>query len=104
MEDRKLALSPLDHLMPRRYTMKLLYFSLSNPDIVRITSVLKSSLQRTFETLPILSGTVQPASHNTQRGSLCVAAPWNEIDEVFRVNDLSSSDLDYENLRQTISP
>lgn len=104
MEDRKLALSPLDHLMPRYYTMKCLYFPLSNPDVARITSVLKSSLQRTFETLPILSGTVQPAPQTKQRGSLCVGAPWNEIDEVFCVNDLSLSDLDYENLRQNHFP
>ena len=104
MEDRRLPLSPLDHLQPRRYPVTLLYFPLPRPDIARIASRLKSSLQRTFETLPILSGTVQPVRQSEQRGSLCVGAPWNTIDDVFRVNDLTSSDLDYENLRQKHFP
>ena len=90
--------------MTRRYLVMFLYFPLSNPDIPRIASKFKSSLQRTFETLPILSGTVQPAPQSKQNGSLCVGAPWNNIDDVFRVNDLTSSDIDYANLRQNHFP
>lgn len=104
MEDRQFTLSPLDHLMPRHYAANLLYFPISNLDTARITSILKSSLQRTFEALPILSGTVQSAPNSEQDGTLCVGAPWNKLDEVFRVNDLSSSNLDYENLRQNNFP
>ena len=104
MEDRIFNLFPLDHLMPRVYICTLLYFPLPNPDITRIVSSLKAGLRRTFDTLPILSGTVQLVPHSKQLGSLCVSKPWNEIDEVFHVNDITSSDLDYENLRRTHFP
>lgn len=104
MEDPNFPLSPLDHLTPRRHLLLFLYFPLTSPDITVIASKLKSSLQRTFETLPILSGTVQPARQSEQSGSLCVGAPWNAVDDVFRVNDLTASDLDYENLRQNHFP
>ena len=90
--------------MPRGYSLKMLYFPLSHPDITCIASYLRSGLHRLFETLPILSGTVHPAPQGGQRGSLCVSALWNTIDDVFRVNDLTSSDLDYGNLRQTHFP
>ena len=104
MEDHTLSLSPLDHIMPRIYTKKVLYFPLAHPDIARIASKLKSGLQSTFEALPILSGTVHPAHQSEQNGSLCVSAPWNAIDDVFRVNDLTSRGLDYEDLRQNHFP
>ena len=104
MEDHKFSLSPLDHIMPRFYVVNLLYFPLVHPDIACIASKLKCSLQRTFEALPILSGTVQPAHQSEQSGSLCVSAPWNTIDDVFRVNHLTSRDLDYEDLRQNHFP
>ena len=103
MEDHQHLLSPLDHLT-RRYLVMLLYFPLSNPNMTRIASYFKSGLQRMFETLPIMSGTVQSAPQSEQKGSLCVGAPWNAIDDVFRVNDLTSSDLDYENLRKDYFP
>lgn len=100
-----MLLSPLDHLMPRHYLITSLYFPVSDPDVARITSALKSSLQRTFEAAPILSGTVQQQTvRNNQSGSLCVGAPWNEIDDVFRARDLTSSDLDYETIRRNHFP
>ena len=95
-----LDLSPLDHLMPRRYAIKLLYFPVSSPDVTQITSALTSSLDHMFKALPILSGTVKLAPHSLQKGKLCVGSPWNEIGAVFRVNDLTSSDLDYDDLRR----
>ena len=104
MQDSKFSLTPIDHLMTRRHLFFLLYFPLSDPDIARIVSTFKSGLQRTFEALPILSGTVQPARQNEQSGSLCVGAPWNSIDDVFRVNDLTSYDLDYKDLRRNHFP
>ena len=104
MEHREVVLSPLDHLMARRHTTKVLYFPLLSPNIARISSVLKSSFQRLFETLPILSGTVQSAPHQKKSGLLCVDAPWNKVDEVFRVNDLTSSDLDYDHMRKNHFP
>ena len=91
--------------MPRNYSVKALLFPLSSPDVARITSTLKSSLQRTFEALPVLSGTVQRRTvHNKQSQSLCVGSPWNGIDDVFRAKDLTSSDLDYESLRRNHFP
>ena len=104
MERSELALSPLDQLMPRRYTAKVLYFPRLNPDISRIASVLKSSFLRTIETVPILSGTVQSAPNDKQRGSLCVGAPWNEVDEIFHVKTFTSSNLDYDNIRRNGFP
>lgn len=104
MEHQEFSLSPMDHIMPRRHLFLSLYFPLSNPDITRIVSTFRSGLERMFEALPILSGTVQPARQSEQRGSLCVDAPWNPIDDVFHVNDLTSFDLDYNNLRQNHFP
>ena len=104
MEDHRVALSPIDHIMPRGHLFLLLYFPLSNPDIARVASNFKSGLERTFEALPILSGTIQPACQSEQSGSLCVDAPWNSVDDVFHINDLTSSDLDYETLRQDHFP
>ena len=85
--------------MPRRYLAQVLYFPRPNPDISRITSVLKSSFLRTLETMPILSGTVQLAP-NDKQGGLCVGAPWNEVHEVFHVKTFTSPNLDYDNIRR----
>ncbi len=53
-------LSPLDHIMPRRYTFRLLFFPTGNRDPLIITATLKAGLTKTLETLPLLSGTVKP--------------------------------------------
>lgn len=89
--------------MPRVPSVKFLYFPISDPDVARITSALKSGLQRTFEALPILSGTVQQQTVRNKQ-SLCVGAPWNAVDDVFRARDLTSSDLDYETIRRNHFP
>ncbi|KAL9611047.1 MAG: hypothetical protein Q9167_004294 [Letrouitia subvulpina] len=105
MEDQKLMLTPLDHLMPRHYVVKLLYFQQPNTDTAHLTTTLRSGFQRTLETIPILTGTVQPApeSAKKQPGSLCVGAPWNAIDDLLHFNDLTSS-LDYGNLKERHFP
>ncbi|KAI4213138.1 MAG: hypothetical protein LQ351_004292 [Letrouitia transgressa] len=104
MDSREILLTPVDLTMPRRYFSLLIYFSLSNPDNDSIASKLKSSFQRTLEALPILTGTVQPAHKSDQRGSLCVGAPWNTADDLFRIKDMTSSDLEYESLRRKHFP
>ena len=105
MENGEIILFPLDHLMPRYPFVQFLYFPVSDPDVARITLALESSLQRTFDALPILSGTVlQQTVRNKPSGLLGVGAPWNKIDDVFRVRDLTASDLDYENLQRNHFP
>ncbi|KAI4210474.1 MAG: hypothetical protein LQ351_006700 [Letrouitia transgressa] len=109
MDDQKLMLTPLDHLMPRHYVVKLLYFPQqqnTDADTAHLTTTLRSGFQRTLEAIPILAGTVQPVpeSAEKQTGSLCVGAPWNAIDDLLHVNDLTSSDLDYENLKEAHFP
>lgn len=107
MEKRKLKLTPLDHLMPRSYVVKLLYFPRSNPDIVAIASSLKAGLKSTFDTLPILSGTVQLEKdpQRRQEGALCVDAPWLDVNDIFVANDLTHcEDLVYADLKRDHFP
>ena len=107
MEKQRLTLTPLDHIMPRHYMVKLLYFPRSNPDCTSIASTLKAGLQRTFEALPILSGTVQSDTDSPlhQEGAVCVDAPWMEVDDIFAANDLTDcEDLVYADLKREHFP
>ncbi|KAI4162413.1 MAG: hypothetical protein LQ342_003979 [Letrouitia transgressa] len=109
MDDQKLMLTPLDHLMPRHYVVKLLYFPRqqnADTDTAHLTTTLRSGFQRTLESIPILAGTVQPTPESTKRqpGSLCVGAPWNAIDDILHFNDLTSSELDYGSLKEAHFP
>lgn len=107
IEEQRLTLTPLDHLMPRYHMVQLLYFSRSNSDITAIASHLKTSLKRTFETLPILSGTVQLDTEGGRRqaGALCVDAPWVDVNDIFVVNDLTNcEDLVYADLKREHFP
>ena len=107
MEKRKLTLTPLDLILPPHHIVKLLYFPRSNPDIGSIASNLRTGLQRTFEALPILLGTVQSDNDGQRRqeGLLCVDLPWMEINEVFAVNDLTDcQDLVYTDLKREHFP
>ncbi|KAL9043734.1 MAG: hypothetical protein Q9214_003087 [Letrouitia sp. 1 TL-2023] len=94
--------------MPRHYVVNLLYFPQQNTDtdIAHLTTTLRSGFQQTLEAVSILAGTVQlaPESAKRQPGSLCVGAPWNAIDDLLHFNDLTSSDLDYGNLKEAHFP
>ena len=82
MEKQKLTLTALDHLMPRRYAPKLLYFPRSNPNLSSIAATLEASLRRTFEIMPILSGTMQQDKDGRQEGVLYVDAPWMDVKDI----------------------
>ncbi|MDI1493511.1 MAG: hypothetical protein OHK93_005301 [Ramalina farinacea] len=87
--------------------VKLLYFPRSNPDCTSIASTLKASLQRTFEALPILSGTVQSDTDSPlhQEGAVCVDAPWMDVNDIFAANDLTGcEDLVYADLKREHFP
>ena len=107
MEKQKLTLTALDHLMPRGYATKLLYFPRTNPNITTIASKLEAGLKRTFETLPILSGTVRADEDGQpgQEGALCVDAPWMEVKDIFVVKDFTGcEDLVYADLKRNHFP
>ena len=92
-------LSPLDHIMPRRYTFRLLFFPTGNRDPLIITTTLKAGLTKTLETLPLLSGTVKPYLCPTNSGRLCITAPWSSVDDIFHV--AHRLDLSYDEIRNS---
>ena len=70
-----------------------------------VQETLRSGLARTFEALPLLSGTVQVAHKAVQQGSLYVAPPWKSASDVFHVRDLRHmKQLDYADLRSRHFP
>ena len=104
MQDGIFPLSPIDHVASRVHTVKILYFPVPDANATLAVAKLKSSLKRTFDALPILSGSVQEGKHPPRAGSLCVSEPWNTVDDIFRVNDLTQSGLDYTSLRKQHFP
>ena len=104
MEDGVFPLSPLDHVAPRSHMIRALYFPVPNARAAVATAKLKSSLSRTLDALPILSGSIQRGMHPPRADSLCVGEPWNTVDGMFRVSDLTQSGLDYVKLRKQYFP
>ena len=104
MQDGIFPLSPIDHLMPRVHTVKVFYFPIPDANVTLALEKLKSSLKPTFDALPILSGSIQEGKHPPRADSLCVGEPWNTVDDIFRLNDLTQSGLDYTELRKQHFP
>ncbi|KAL9065347.1 MAG: hypothetical protein Q9161_008293 [Pseudevernia consocians] len=104
MEDGIFKLSPIDHTMPRVYNIKILYFPVPNARATHAAAKLRSSLNRTLDALPILSGSIQRGKHPPRADSLCVGDPWNTVDDIFRLKDLVQSGLDYTKLRKQHFP
>lgn len=74
-------------------------------DVSAVKEALRSGLARTFEALPLLSGTVQLAHKAVQQGTLCVGAPWNSASDVFHARDLRHiKELNYADLRSRHFP
>ena len=90
--------------MPRAHIIKLLYFPVPDANATLAVERLKSSLKRTFDALPILSGSIQEGKDPSRADSLCVGEPWNTVDDIFRLNDLTQSGLDYTRLRKQHFP
>ena len=93
-------LSPIDNISPRRHVNYMLFFPDSPIDPLTIFSSLTVGLTRTFQLLPLLSGTVKNTSAASQQGRLIVAEPWHMAEELLTLNDRrDDEDLDYVALR-----
>ena len=90
--------------MPRAHMVKVLFFPVPNARATLVAAALKSSLKRTMEALPILSGSIQRGKHPPRVDSLCVGEPWNTVNDIFHVTDLTESGLDYTKLRKQNFP
>ena len=95
-------LSPLDHLMGRRYISKLLYFA-SNSDPAATVATLRSALGRTIAAIPVLAGSVAPIPQKGQKGALSVQKPYHSVDDLFSVKDLRD-EYAYDELRSKQFP
>jgi hypothetical protein len=105
MDSATFALSPFDHIMPRRYTFMLLFFPMAETqNATNIESTLRSGLSSMMEAMPILRGTLKPLSPPSQSGRLAITAPWNSITDIFQVKDLSHHGISYGELRRRHFP
>lgn len=105
MDSAVFALSPFDHIMPRRYTFRLLFFPMAETqNATTIESTLRSGLSSMMEAMPILRGTLKPLSHPFQSGRLAITAPWHSITDIFHVKDLSYHGISYGELRRRHFP
>lgn len=105
MDSKTLVLTPFDHIMPRRYTFRLLFFPMAETQTATtVESTLRSGLSSMMEAMPILSGTLKPFYHPLQSGRLAITAPWNTIADIFQVKDLSHHGISYDELRSRHFP
>lgn len=105
MKSAAFHLCSFDHIMPRRYTFRLLFFPMAETrNANTIESTLRSGLSSMIEAIPLLRGTLKPLYHPFQSGRLAITAPWNNITNIFKVKDLSHHDMSYEDLRRRHFP
>ena len=90
-------LSPLDHVMPRHHVPKLLYFA-TDATADAITTTLHIGLAKTLAAMPVLSGSIGPATHARQKGTMTIQGPYYTADDILTTEDLSDV-YDYEELR-----
>ena len=94
-------LTPLDNVMPRAHVPKFLFFPDPGNTPTAIDA-LRHGFAKLLEATPLLSGTIKVTG---QKGGLCVTAPWNTVEELFYVKDLShESVVDYQNLKSKHFP
>lgn len=91
-------LTPLDNVMPRNYVPRILFFPKSpGTDVFIMVDKLRDGLSKTLDAMKPLSGTIQAYG---QQGGLCVNAPWNSVDDIFHVKDLTHEEgLEYQKLK-----
>lgn len=105
MDCEAIALCPFDHIMPRRYTFRLLFFPMAGTqNDTKIEFTFRSGLSSMMEAMPILRGTIKPLSHPLQSGRLEITAPWNDVSDIFLVKDLTQHGICYEELRRRHFP
>ncbi|KAL9102127.1 MAG: hypothetical protein Q9163_002688 [Psora crenata] len=93
-------LAPIDNIMPRSHVPTSRFFPASQTDPESVFFSLRLGLARTFQVLPLLSGTVKAARAGTQRGRLVVSGLWQTVDEAFTLVDVRDDpDFDYADLR-----
>jgi hypothetical protein len=83
-------LSPADHLSPRVHTTKLFYFASEAP-ASEIIETLHSSLAKSLEAFPILSGTIGLLKNAPQKGTLAVQGPVVSVSETLSTSDLTQT-------------
>lgn len=105
MDPPALSLCAFDHIMPRRYTFRLLFFPMSEThSAITVESTLISGFNSMMEVMPILRGTLKPLYDPFQSGRLEITAPWNRTTDIFKVKDLSRHSINYEELRRRHFP
>lgn len=92
-------LTPIDNSMPRNYVPKVLFFPESpGTNVSTMVDTLRDGLSKTLDAIEPLSGTIQAFG---QQGGLCVTAPWNSVDDIFHVKDLTHEErLEYQNIKE----
>lgn len=105
MDSAAFLLSPFDHIMPRRYTFRLLFFPMAEThNASAIESTFRLGFSSMMEAMPILRGTLKPVYDPFQSGRLAITAPWNSITDIFKVRDLSHHGISYGELRRRHFP
>lgn len=104
-ESAPFCLSPLDNIVGVPYTHKALFFPASSSDDLSIVQNLTSALAQTFNTIPVLAGTVTHLPDALQKGRLAVTAPWRTPEDAIIVKDLRNTGYpSYEALRMKHFP
>ena len=96
-------LTPIDNVLPRSH-VPIFHFlpEPENSDTATTANALRRGLSQLLQGVPLFSGTLKATG---QRGRLCVTAPYNKIEDLFHVKDLShESGLDYQDLESKHFP
>ena len=90
-------LTPFDTVVGDRHAPKMLFLPDSTTSrTTQTANTLRDGLSKTLKAIPVLSGTVQ----TDRQGSFCVAAPWNTVDQILQLKDLSHEEgLDYQKIK-----
>lgn len=98
-------LSPLDNIIGAPFVDKAFFFPTSSSDLSPLVQNLTLALAQTFNTIPLLAGTLTHLPDAPQKGRLAVTAPWRTAEDAFMVKDLRKTDYpSYETLRSKNFP
>ncbi|MCJ1280022.1 hypothetical protein MMC21_007847 [Puttea exsequens] len=104
MHPSPVRLTPLDNIVRDLYVNLALYFPASRSDATAIQDTLRSGLTKTLEAIPVLAGTVV-VRNEIRKGTLAVAAPWRNVDEILTANIATQTELpDYDTQRSEHFP
>lgn len=102
-EPSPFPLSPIDNALTRSLVPHHLFFPESpSSDVSAVIDTLREGLSKTVKAINQLSGTVQPVG---QTDELCVAGPWQTVDDIFLVRDMRHDEgLEYQQLKNRNFP